>query len=162
MRLRSLQTNEEPAGTASVKPVAASGGDAAKAGSQEPYEIVAPGDESSSERRNETPTQRSARERRYEELLRTAPPSPPASTAAKPAAPSAFRSRGHADRQRPGHHSPSSTARCADRVRIAIAAGVVLRLFLERLAGFAVEQHLRRWEKRRRKTMARPTSSRLS
>lgn len=93
LRLRSLETTDAIVQTASAATSATAIADGTTTGAtdSEPYELV-PFDSGSTDKRNETPAQRTARERRYEELLRSAPPSAPArSTAAKPAvAPSLF------------------------------------------------------------------------
>ncbi len=93
LRLRSLETTDAIVQTASAATSATAIADGTTTGAtdSERYELV-PFDSGSTDKRNETPAQRTARERRYEELLRSAPPSAPArSTAAKPAeAPSLF------------------------------------------------------------------------
>jgi hypothetical protein len=101
LRLRSLEASDDVMQTASVATAATALEDATTTtpGQWEPGSYtIGPVDGASdetigSERRNETAAQRSAREQRYEELLRSAPPPGPAQNAAaeKPAeAPTLF------------------------------------------------------------------------
>ena len=94
LRLRSLQASDEVVQTASVAAAATALEDgtttAAPGTYPETYTIEPAGTTmSSSEQRSETQAQRSAREQRYEELLRSAPPPTPAPQpqAEKPAEP---------------------------------------------------------------------------
>jgi hypothetical protein len=84
LRIRSLEASAEVVQTASVSTSATALEDATTTtlGGNQPEEYtLAPVGSTAEERRNETQAQRSAREQRYEELLRSAPPPGPAATA---------------------------------------------------------------------------------
>lgn len=91
MRLRSLEKTNDVVQTASAatSATALADGTTTAASNSEPYELLPVDSTSAAERQNETPAQRTARERRYEELLRSAPPSTPAAETivTKPAEP---------------------------------------------------------------------------
>ena len=91
LRLRSLDVNDEIVQTASAMTDATALEDATTPlpGTSEPesYTIGPAGETIGSDRINETAVQRSAREQRYEELLRAAPPPGPASSQNAAAAP---------------------------------------------------------------------------